>query len=146
MRNPGKTENKNQQITIPSHRKYSHHSVREDKKWYYMAPVLMDGSVYVSRWINEMTSIGPDGDDTTEDAGTRGLFTHLQRLNSMMHSAETEMGKPPEDLEDILVDMAIGSFAVCAFRSNGGDSKRSSELAKIFINRFNSTEATALIL
>lgn len=133
-------------LLLPVIEKYSHHSVREDKKWYYMASVLMDGSVYVRRWINEMTSIGPDSDDTTEDAGTRGLFTHLQRLNSMMHSAETEMGKPPEDLEDVLVDMAIGSFAVCAFRSNGGDSKRSSELAKIFINRFNSTEATAAVM
>ena len=41
--------------------------------------------------------------------------------------------------------MAIGSFAVCSLRSNGGDMKKASELAKVFVDVFNSTEATAVV-
>ena len=126
--------------------KYEHDSVREDKKWYYMAPALLDGSEYVSRWINEVLNTDPDADDTTEDTGTSGLEAHLRRMNALMNSADREMGRAPSDLANVLADMAIGSFAVCAFRSNGGDLRRSSELAKVFINRFNATEATAAVI
>lgn len=126
--------------------KYEHNSVREDKRWYYMAPALLDGSEYVSKWINLMIKADPDADDTTEDTGTTGLETHIRRMDSLMNSAEREMGRVPSDLASVLADMAIGSFAVCAFRSNGGDLRRSSELAKVFINRFNATEATAAVI
>lgn len=126
--------------------KYEHDLVREDKKWYYMAPALLDGSEYVSRWINEVLNTDPDADDTTEDTGTSGLEAHLRRMNTLMNSADREMGRAPSDLANVLADMAIGSFAVCAYRSNGGDLRRSSELAKVFINRFNATEATAAVI
>lgn len=126
--------------------KYEHNSVREDKKWYYMAPALLDGVEYVSRWINEVLNTDPDADDTTEDTRTSGLEAHLRRMNALMNSADREMGRAPSDLASVLADMAIGSFAVCAYRSNGGDLRRSSELAKVFINRFNATEATAAVI
>lgn len=126
--------------------KYENDSIREDKRWYYMAPALLDGVEFVSRWINLMIDEAPDADDTTEDTGTSGLETHLRRMNSLMNSAEREMGRVPSDLARVLTDMAIGSFAVCAFRSNGGDLRRSSELAKVFVNRFNATEATAAVI
>ena len=126
--------------------KYEHDSVREDKKWYYMAPALLDGAEYVSRWINEVLNTDSDVDDTTEDTGTSGLEAHLRRMKVLMNSADREMGRAPSDLANVLADMAIGSFAVCAFRSNGGDLQRSSELAKVFINRFNATEATAAVI
>ena len=110
-----------------------------------MAPALLDGPEYVSRWINDVLNADPDADDTTEEiTGTSGLETHLRRMNSLMNSAE--MGRVPSDLSSVLADMAIGSFAVCAFRANGGDLRRSSELAKVFVNRFNATEATAAII
>ncbi len=126
--------------------KYEHDSVREDKKWYYMAPALLDGLEYVSRWINEVLNTDPDTDDTTEDTGTSGLEAHLRRMNDLMSSADRDMGRAPDDLASVLADMAIGSFAVCAYRSNGGDLRRSTELAKVFINRFNATEATAAVI
>lgn len=126
--------------------KYEHYSARDDKRWYYMAPAFLDGFEYVSKWINLMINADPDADDTTEDTGTSGMETHLRRMNSLMNSAEREMGRVPGDLASVLADMAIGSFAVCAFRTNGGDMRRSSELAKIFINRFNATEATAAVI
>ena len=126
--------------------KYEHNSAREDKKWYYMAPALLDGAEYVSSWIRMMIDIDPDADDTTEETGTSGLEAHLRRMNSLMNAASRELGRAPSDLANVLADMAIGSFAVCAFRSNGGDLRRASELAKVFINRFNATEATATVI
>ena len=127
--------------------RYEHDSVRDDRRWYYMAPALLDGPEYVSRWINDVLNADPDADDTTEETtGTSGLETHLRRMNALMNSAEMDMGRIPSDLSSVLADMAIGSFAVCAFRANGGDLRRSSELAKVFVNRFNATEATAAVI
>ena len=126
--------------------KYEHNSVRIDRRWYYMAPALLDGPGYVNRWIGEMLNTNPDTDDTTEDIGTSGYEAHLKRMDFLMRSADAEMGRAPGDLSSVLADMAIGSFAVCAFRANGGDLRKSSELAKVFVNRFNATEATAAVI
>ena len=92
--------------------KYEHDSVREDKKWYYMAPALLDGPEYVSKWINEVRNTDSDADDTTDDTGTRGLEAHLSRMDSLMNSADREMGRAPSDLAGVLADMAIGSFCL----------------------------------
>lgn len=135
-----------EKLLKPVMEKYEHPSVREDKRWYYMAPAFLDGPEYVSKWVNVMMDADPDADDTTEDTGTMGLETHLWRMKALMNSAESKMGRVPGDLTGVLADIAIGSFAVCAFRSNGGDLRRSFDLAKVFINRFNATEATAAVI
>lgn len=126
--------------------KYSHDSVREDRRWYYMAPVLLDGVDYANDWIDLMSYEEGDEDDVDEDSGVSGFDAHLVQLGELIDSIRTCLGRVPADLIDVLVDMAIGSFAVCAFRSNGGDAQKASELAKVFINRFNSTEATAAVM
>lgn len=135
-----------EKLLKPVIEKYEHRSVREDKRWYYMAAALLDGPEYVNRWIDDVLHAAPDEDDTTEDTGTIGLESHLRRMRSLMNSADVEMRRVPGDLSSVLADMAIGSFAVCAFRSNGGDSKKSFELSKVFVNRFNATEATAAVI
>lgn len=136
-----------EKLLKPVIEKYEHNSVREDKKWYFMAPALLDGPEYVNRWIKDVLNADPDADDTTEETtGTSGIEKHLRKMNLLMNSAEEEMGRAPSDLANVLSDMAIGSFAVCAFRANGGDLRRSFELAKVFVNRFNATEATAAVL
>lgn len=135
-----------QTLLEPVLEKYEHNSVRDDKRWYYIAPAILDGKDYFNKWINVMLSTGPDVDDTTEDGGTGGLYTHIRKMSSMMNSIDDELGRAPSDLSEVLADMAIGSFAVCAFRANGGDLRRSSELAKVFVNRFNATEATAAVM
>lgn len=134
-----------EKLLKPVIEKYEHNTGRDDKRWYYMAPALLDGQGYVSRWFDDVLHADPDADDTTEETtGTSGLEIHLERMNSLMNSAE--MGRVPNDLSSVLADMAIGSFAVCAFRTNGGDLRRASELAKVLVNRFNATEATAAVI
>ncbi len=126
--------------------KYEHNSSREDMRWYYMAPVLLDGADYTNRWINDLRKSEDTVYDSEEGADTSQVETHLLKLKSLLDTAETEMGRAPEDLSRVLADMAIGSFAICAYRSNGGDRKKSYELAKVFVDRFNSTEATAAVM
>lgn len=126
--------------------KYERDFSREDRKWYYMAPVFLDGAEYANKWINQMLNEDEDADDTTEETGSKGFERHLRRVREFLESEDLKMGRMPRDLSSVLADMAIGSFAVCAFRANGGDAKRASELAKVFINRFNSTEATAAVI
>lgn len=128
---------------------YAHPSVREDNRWYYIAPALLDGMEYVNKWINEMYYSELDGDENTDEVGTSGFYAHIRQFNNLLNSVKNgqeHMGRVPSDLTDVLADMAIGSFAICAYRSNGGDSKMASELAKVFINRFNATEATAAVM
>lgn len=75
-----------EKLLKPVIEKYEHNSVRDDKRWYYMAPAFLDGSEYVRRWINAVLNADPDADDTTEEtAGTSGLETHLRRMNSLMN-------------------------------------------------------------
>lgn len=143
IRNQLKT--KLNKLMSPLLSKYAHDSVREDRRWYYMAPILLDGSDYANDWINLMRYESPDDDDRDE-RGVSGFYTHLNQLATLIQTYKTSLGRAPGDLLDVLANMAIGSFAVCAYRSNGGDVQKASELAKVFINRFNSTEATAAIM
>ena len=118
-------------------------SVREDRRWYYMAPVLLDSKEYVDKWIYKMlyTSSG-----VIEDDDLTGFGVHIRKLRDLFHDEMDELGKVPEDLSEVLADIAIGSFATCAYRANGGDAKSASDLARVFINRFNSTEATSIVM
>ena len=64
-----------------------------------------------------MINADPDTDDTTEDFGTGGFYAHLRKMSSLLHSIDHGMGRAPDDLAGVLADMAIGSFAVCIFRT-----------------------------
>lgn len=118
---------------------------RTDRRWYYMAPMLLDGAEYVSAWIGDIWKYAGE-DDAKETAETRGFSTHLDRLKILLENAEAELGAVPDDLSNVLADMTIGSFAVCAYRSNGGSGRRATALARQLIRRFNGTEATAAVI
>ncbi len=133
-------------LVYPFIKKFARNTAREDKKWYYVAPALLDGSEYYNRWIEDMIDISPDEDDITGDILSGGLDKHIQKFSSILNDLTHSLGRAPRDLAEVLTDMAIGSFAVCAYRSNGGEPIMASELAKVFINRFNATEATAAVM
>lgn len=122
-------------------------SVKEDIRWYYMAPVLMDGAKYAYEWTEAVRNVSDNDDDVpVEERRNKGFHQHLDRLLDYIYARENiELGKMPDDLMQTLVNMVIGSPAICIYRSNGKNGERATELARIFINRFNSTEATAII-
>ena len=58
---------------------------------------------------------------------------------------EIHLGRKPDDLLETLVNMVLGSPAICIYRSNGRSTARATSLAKVFVNNFNLPESTAII-
>ena len=123
----------------------------EDAKWYYLAPMLMDGPGYVSNWLDALMASMNDTDSDVDDAigsdrGNKVFLAHIDRLRqNISPNAKLELGKMPEDLVATLTDMVLGSPAVCIYRSNGGIVSYATSLARVFLNYFNTTESTAIV-
>jgi len=123
----------------------------EDAKWYYLAPMLMDGPGYVSNWLDTLLASMNDTDSDVDDAigsdrGNKVFMAHIDRLRQHISpSTKLELGKMPEDLVATLTDMVLGSPAVCIYRSNGGNVAYATSLARVFLNYFNTTESTAIV-
>lgn len=124
---------------------YQGTSNRVDDKWYYIVPMLLDGQEYVAEWMEALEDSLLKQKDDVEDKGNKGFKLHVERLKEILESKNIALGKMPEDLSQVLTNMVLASPAVCAYRMNGANAGRSTELAKVFINRFNTTEATAII-
>lgn len=128
-------------------------SGQEDKSWYYLAPLFMDGAGYVTGWLNEDMLEMDDMDD--EERTQKGFKEHVRYLRQLYYDngcgRTIKLGKMPQDLYDVLTDMAISSPAVCAYRTylkyakGSVPSELPSQIAKVFINRMNTPEATAVI-
>lgn len=129
-------------------KRYQKISVRADDRWYYLAPLLMDVSDHVASWLNKGNELLSDKTADEEEKGQTGFRQHLKKLEDYYHEiteGSTKLGRMPDDLRSVLVDMAIASPAVCALRMNGGNSVNATQFSKIIINRLNLPEATAII-
>lgn len=126
--------------------KYQGTSSRKDDRWYYLAPMLLDGPEFVSEWIKALKNEFEKDPDESDDKGNRGKKLHLKLLEKMYADRESlVLGGKPSDLVPTLINMALASPAVCIYRTNGGDVSRATALANIFLKRFNTTEATAIV-
>src|SRR5699024_7620871 len=78
--------------------------------------------------------------------GNKAFLAHMERLKYFVGLGEDlELGKMPDDLISTLTDMVLGSPAVCIYRANVGNVAYANSLAKVFVNYFNTTEATAIV-
>ncbi|MDO4562934.1 MAG: helicase-related protein [Clostridia bacterium] len=108
---------------------------------------------YVTTWLSsDELSYYDDEDDKSKKQ--KGFKTHLEALKSLYRETNNgrkiDLGKKPADLLDVLTDMAIASPAVCVYRTYQKYSRSvqnflPSQIAKLFINRMNSPEATAIV-
>lgn len=125
----------------------------QDRRWYYVAPLLLDRAEYACNWFKNKDKLLDY--DSEEERGRRqkGFKMHLDAYSDLF---ETEsfgnLGKQPIDLIDVLTDMAIASPAICINRTYnyylGGEELPSyipSQLARVFINRMNTPESTAVV-
>ena len=129
------------------------HSGPEDKRWYYMAPLFLDGAGYVTGWMKEDMLEIEDVDD--EGRKQKGFKEHVRYLRQLYYDNDCgraiKLGKQPRDLYNVLTDMAIASPAICTYRTYIKYAKGKlpcefpSQMAKVFINRMNTPEATAII-
>ncbi|MCR5206035.1 MAG: helicase [Lachnospiraceae bacterium] len=128
-----------------------------DKKWYYIAPLLMDGDKYAYRWLESGDKLADYGDDEDKGKRQKGFNAHLAALKTIFYETHSErfgnLGKQPDDLADVLTDMAIAAPAICINRTYRMYTKEGeempvylpSQLARVFLNRMNSAEATAVV-
>ena len=129
----------------------------QDKRWYYVAPLLLDGAGYVTTWLNSGEYLASFDDEEEKTKRQKGFLTHLQALRELYYETNygkvCNLGRKPDDLVDVLTDMAIASPAITINRTYRSYCKRGntfpsylpSQIAKIFINRMNTAESTATI-
>jgi hypothetical protein len=94
-----------------------------DARWYWVALALLDRDAapdLVPWCLREWARVAA-GDAGGEDAHEDGAFArHVDRFAAVL-SADTlsdlGLADPPDDLIDMLVDLALGSPAVCALRA-----------------------------
>lgn len=113
-----------------------------------------EGQFANSYWIEDIVwEMNTDEEDTTsevrsssKDKRNKGFIAHIDKLRSYLDAPEEiHLGRKPEDLLETLVNMVLGSPAICIYRSNGRSTARATSLAKVFVNNFNLPESTAII-
>lgn len=139
-----------------------------DNRWYYLAPLLMDSTSYVEQWLRGGTMLSEYEEDEPAARGAKtidpgkgkkGFLLHLEQIRVLWKERTGQLGRKPDDLLDILTDMAIASPAICAYRTYATACVNNeheglevvpeivmpSQIAKVFLNRMNSPEAIAVI-
>jgi len=126
-----------------------------DRRWYWVVLVLLDRGSYpgMGEWCRQRWTMSRQSDDS--DAPT-GFWSHVTHWLNVWNGADLELGRIPEDLVDVLTDMALSGPAVCAFRAlrrvapsvpEGSDSLLSAatQIAEGIRRQFNAPEAIAML-
>ena len=98
-------------------------TVRADKRWYWAAPLLLascrdmlkDWCADAEGWRKVAFGAADKAAGNATD-GISGFADHLDLLNSVAQG-EVTLGRKPNDLADVLCDLALGGPGVCALRA-----------------------------
>lgn len=122
----------------------------DDHRWYYLAPMLLDSRDHVDLWFTQSDKLVESG-----YYYQKGFLTHYNELKKSYYNFEGKLGKKPEDLEEVLCDMAIASPAICTYRAYEKELPENrpmddfiyapTQVARKFIDRMNLTESIAVI-
>jgi len=124
-----------------------------DQRWYWAAPLLLDHKRYpaeVDRLLADRSA------ELWEGERADGNFrAHLAEARAMVEGRTKPLGRRPEDLCEVLSELAVGGPAQCALRAVrrvvGLDGKERSVLSsaarvgEAFRNFFNAPEVTAIV-
>ncbi len=95
---------------------------RVDERWYWAAPLLLDRELApeaTKRWFDRddlSFHLGEDGSDV-HDAETDGWWAHVEAAKKMVEEGGQSLGRRPDDLVEVLAQMAIASPGVTLLRS-----------------------------
>jgi len=145
----------------------------EDERWYWAAPILLDlefDQKATQDWLgrDDLASIWAgqsaegEGDAQADTAGeaeaddnTQSAWAaHVQALQDLRADLKTnKLGRPPKDLIQVLVQLAIGGFGTCALRAlqrvtgrmDLDQRDRAAQIARAFLTLFNLSEVTDLL-
>jgi len=129
---------------------------REDEQWYWAAPILLDNHHYpeaTQEWFGQ-SDLGQQW-ALEESRGEAAWVAHIDRARKLL-DGELILGRPPDDLAEVLTLFALGGPANCALRALDrftGSSLASGVIARnaagrigwAFRSLFNRVEVTALL-
>ncbi|WP_423798192.1 DEAD/DEAH box helicase [Neobacillus sp. SAB-20_R2A] len=123
-----------------------------DERWYYVAPLLFDiNEEVILDWFSKDQLFVMEDDEEKQDKENEAAFAkHFEELKDIFQNVhQLRLGKQPDDLLDVLVNMVLGSPAVCALRMMGQYDSESIpyaiQLAKAILSRFNTQEAISIV-
>ncbi len=87
-----------------------------DRRWYWVALVLLDRHYHpeMQEWCRQCWAMARRGDDLDAPGG---FWRHVQHWLDVWTGTDLALGRVPDDLVDVLTDMALAGPAICAFRS-----------------------------
>ena len=125
-----------------------------DHRWYWAAPLFLDRKHHP-----EATDflLVPDGADYwVEGKAGQGLRAHVDEARAMVDYGIEALGRPPDDLADVLAELAVGGPAQCALRainavtglavSHEDALWNAAWIGAAFRRFFNAPEVTAVVL
>ena len=125
-----------------------------DQRWYWAAPLFLDQQRHAP--ATEIL-LAPYGAAHWEgDQGGRGFRAHLAEARSMVEYGHEALGRPPDDLAEVLAELAVGGPAQCALRtvssvaglpvSHESTLSNAAWVAASFRSFFNAPEVTGVIV
>ena len=125
-----------------------------DRRWYWAAPLHLDYQGHTSitdRLLSEDDLSHWQGDETD-----RGLSAHVAEAKAMLAYGVDALGRPPDDLSEVLAELAVGGPAQCALRAISSVTGLSiadeftvlnaARVGNAFRSFFNAPEVTGLIV
>ena len=96
----------------------SRNGYRVDRRWYWAAPALLNSQNGFLEWCQSDKS-GWKGKAATPDReDDRTVFSkHVDLLVKVIEEGPEKLGRQPEDLADVLSELALAGPGVCALRS-----------------------------
>ncbi len=86
-----------------------------DQRWYWAAPLFLDQQRYssaVDLLLAEDSAWRWEGDQAGD-----GFLAHLAEARAMVGYGSGALGRPPDDLVEVLAEVALGGPAQCALRA-----------------------------
>ncbi|MXY38980.1 MAG: helicase [Rhodospirillaceae bacterium] len=125
-----------------------------DQRWYWAAPLFLDKQRHPSALS---LLLAQDGESHWEgDQAGHGLRAHLAEARAMAEHGPEALGRPPDDLVEVLAELAIGGPAQCALRMMSSVSgfpiahdctvANAAWVGAAFRSFFNAPEVTAVVV
>lgn len=95
----------------------------ESERWYWAAPLLLDQkdssiAAVIRKWLSKEHHTKPDNENKKSEDESSIKRAHFARLAECFENPDAiGLGAVPDDLPEILADVALGSPAVVALRS-----------------------------
>ncbi len=125
-----------------------------DRRWYWAAPLFLDRARHPSA-VDLLLAPGGAWYWEGDDVG-RGFRAHLAEARAMVNHGVSALGRPPDDLAEVLAEVAVGGPAQCALRavsstvglpvSHEWSVANAAWIAEAFRRFFNAPEITGVVV